>query len=187
MSAPTDEVRSVERDRAVVDDGAAGAGDDRISSGSGQFVAFLDLDEPAKPSVAPRSSSRWWRLGFPAALVVLVLAVPPLVWAGVQVVLQSNHGRLISSTKDPSQPGWEAAVAPTSTAVVATVSATNDLSSVNLLALSTDGSGTIVFVPADTQVPSTSGVQTLFTSYASGGAAGSRPRSRASWVSTWGT
>ena len=75
---------------------------------------YLDLPEVSThPVPPPAPPSRWWRYGFPAVLVLLFAAVPVLVYAGAQVVLNSNDGRLIPATADPSSPGWEATVPPT--------------------------------------------------------------------------
>src|SRR4051794_7666950 len=89
------------------------------SGTEGAVLKFLDLDPPRR-SPRPRRSL-WWRIGFPVVLLLLFAAIPVLIYAGIHVVLQSNHGRLIASTTDPSEPGWEVAVEPTPTGVLATV------------------------------------------------------------------
>lgn len=134
-------------------------------------VAFFDLGEPL-PSTgrARRDRHIWWRVGFPVALVLLIACVPMLVYAGVHVVLQSNNGRLIVASTDPAQPGWEAAVEPTPTGALATLSDAGQLSSVTVLALTGEGSGSAIFVPAYTQIPNLPGYQTLVDAYAAGGA-----------------
>jgi hypothetical protein len=133
---------------------------------------LLELPDPEPPRRRRRRTSRWWRYGFPAALVVLVLAVPVLVWTGIQVVLQSNDGRLIASTADPSSPGWEATIPTTPTMLVATVDNTGGLSSVAVLALSADREGSIVYIPADTLVDVGGRFETLVQSYVRGGVQG---------------
>ena len=137
---------------------------------TGAFLDFLDLDTPL-PTPRP-ARSRWWRIGFPVVLVLLFASIPVLVYAGIHVVLQSNHGRLILSATDPAEPGWEAAVEPTPTGVLATLNEDGTLSSVSVLALTSDGVGTVIFVPADTQVPDTPGYKTMVDAYAAGGPAG---------------
>ena len=130
---------------------------------------FLDLPDIPK---RPARRSVWWRWGFPTSLVLLVVAVPVLIYAGLHVVLASNHGRPILSSKDPAEPGWEAAVEPTPTALMATLSDTGDLSSVSLLALTGPDRSSVVFIPADTQVTTDNGKQTLVAAYKTGGAPG---------------
>ncbi len=103
----------------------------------------------------PRSSSRrslWWRIGFPAALCLLVLAIPVLVWAGTRVLLDSNDGRLVSRVTDPAAPGWEAVLEPTPTELVLTIGADNDLQGVAALILSGDDSGAVLQIPPETIV-----------------------------------
>ena len=105
-------------------------------------------------------------------MVILVVSVPVLIYTGLHVVLASNHGRLIFSATDPAKPGWEAAVESTPTALMATLSDTGDLSSVSLLALSSNDRSSVVFIPADTQVTTDGGKETLVAAYKTGGAAG---------------
>src|SRR3954462_7025067 len=133
------------------------------STADAAFIEFLDLDAPRRSSMRRRSG--WWRIGFPLVLVLLFAAVPVLVYAGIHVVLQSNHGRLIAATSDPSQPGWEAAVEPTPTAVLATVNDDGQLSSVSVLALTSDGVGSVIFVAADPQMADTPGYKTMVDAY----------------------
>ena len=140
------------------------------SPAPGAFLDFLDLDPPAPSTRSGRGG--WWRIGFPVTLVLLFLAIPVLVYTGVRVVLQSNHGRLIVSATDPAQPGWEAAVEPTPTSVMATVTDAGQLSSVALLALTGPQNGNVIFVPADTQVPDQPGYKTMVDAYATGGPVG---------------
>src|SRR4051812_49099943 len=129
MTAPTEEAPSPGPAASTTPPSAA----DRA------FIEFLDLDAP-RPSRTPRRS-RWWRFGFPALLVLLFAAVPVLIYAGIHVVLQSTHGRLIAANTDPSQPGWEVAVEPTPTGVLATVNDDGSLSSVAVLALTSESAG----------------------------------------------
>ena len=62
---------------------------------------------------------------------------------------QAGLGRPPSSPRRP--PRWPR------------VNETGELSSVNILALTADGVGTVIFVPGDTQAPSQAGAQTLVT------------------------
>jgi len=149
-----------------------------VDAGSG---VYLDLPE-VEPEVervtaepAPRRRRRIWRWGFPVVLIALFAAVPALVYAGWHVVLDSHDGRIISATTDPSEPGWEGSVTPTPTAAIATVNETGELTSVNVLALTAEGAGTVVLIPADTRAPSQIGAQTLVTAYRAGGVEALKP------------
>ncbi len=140
----------------------------------GRIRTTAGLPRPARGAHAARgrrARSRWWRYGFPIALVLLVAAVPVLVYAGMQVVLKSNDGRLIPATADPSSPGWEATVPPTPTMALATLNDGGGLSSVALLALTADKEGAVVLIPVDTQVTVGTTPQTLVEAYEAGGQA----------------
>jgi hypothetical protein len=131
----------------------------------------LDLPEVPRPP-RRRRTSPWWRYGFPIALVLLVIAVPVLMWTGVQVVLKSNDGRLIAATADPSSPGWEASIPATPAMLVATVSDSGELSSVAVLVLSASHQGGILYVPVDTLVDVGGRYETLTQAYTRKGTAG---------------
>ena len=110
---------------------------------------------PAGPAPSTEHSpqrSLWWRIGFPVALVVLILAIPALVWAGTRVLLDSNDGQLVGRVTDPTEPGWEAVLEPTPTELVLTVGAANDLQGVAVLILSGDDSGAVLQLPPETIV-----------------------------------
>ncbi len=115
------------------------------------------------PSVAPSGSpptrrrSRWWRLGYPAAFVVLALAIPALVFAGLRVILDSSDGQLVRRVTDPSAPGYEAVLEPTATNLVVSVDEAGKLDSVTILALTSDGVGGVMTVPAGTVAPLATG------------------------------
>jgi hypothetical protein len=133
------------------------------------YLDLPDLPSQRSKAPAPRRRSRWWRYGFPSLLVVLVLAVPALVYAGVQVVLATHDGRLIAATASAGSPGWQATVPPTPTAMVATLNADGSLSSVSVLALTADREGGVLFIPVDTQVSDGSTTATLVDFYRTGG------------------
>ena len=170
MTAPTEEAPSSAPSAAPM-----------LSSSSSSIGTSSDpalLESPAVPVTRPASKPRrtaWWRFGFPVALVVLFVSIPVLVYVGIHVVLDSNHGRLIAAATDPTKPGWEVAVEPTPTGVLATLKDDGQLSSISILALTSEGTGTVIFVPSDTQVPSVSGStgatvnKTMAEAYAAGG------------------
>jgi hypothetical protein len=123
-----------------------------------------EQDDPARPTEADpgagappkrhapahrRPHQRWWRVGFPVLLVVLVVAIPVLVWIGGRVVLDSNEGRIVRSISDPAAAGWEATVDPTPVMALAVVDEQDQLDSVALLALTGEGSGSVVMLPAN--------------------------------------
>jgi hypothetical protein len=100
-----------------------------------------------------RRASGWWRYGFPAVMVVLVAAVPVLVYAGARTVLDSNDGRLVNRVTDPAAPGWEAIVEPTPTDLVVSVDADGTMLGASVLILTGQGSGAVLQIPAETLVP----------------------------------
>jgi hypothetical protein len=136
-----------------------------------QPKVYLDLPDVSSSHFRRRRASRWWRYGFPVVLVLLIAAVPVLIYAGTQVVLKSNDGRLIPGTADPSSPGWQATVPPTPTMVLATVNDSGGLSSVALLALTSDTQGSVILIPVDTQAFVFGQPQTLVGAYRTGGSA----------------
>jgi hypothetical protein len=140
-----------------------------VASGTGppddlhEVVPAPDPSADAAPSAggAPptrgrrRQSSRWWRYGFPLAMVLLVAAVPALVYTGARTVLDSNDGRLVNRVTDPAAPGWEAIVEPTPTDLVVTVDADGTMAGASVLVLTGQGSGAVLQIPAETLVPIT--------------------------------
>ena len=152
----------------------ADASTDVAAASEGVFLELPEADGPRAPTTAPRRS-RLWRWGFPVVLVALFAAIPALVYAGYNVVLDSHDGRLILATTDPAKPGWEGAVEPTPTAAIATVNETGELTSVNVLALTADGVGSVILVPGDTRAPNQVGAQTLVTAYEAGGVDALKP------------
>jgi hypothetical protein len=102
------------------------------------------------PPPTRRRASRWWRYGFPVALVALILAIPALMWAGAQVVLGSSEGREIRVVTDPAAPGWEATVDPTPVLALAVLDPQGELDHVAVLALTAEGTGGAVVFPSGT-------------------------------------
>jgi hypothetical protein len=129
-----------------------------------------DLDELTALVVEQQTRSRpprsrWWRLGYPIALVVLVLAIPLLVYAGLRVILDSTDGQLVRRVTDPTAPGYEAVLEPTPTELVVAVTPDGKLDSATILALTSDGVGGVMTIPAGTIVPSGYGPVSLRTVY----------------------
>lgn len=126
-------------------------------------------DGPVGPG--PRSGN-WWRIGFPVAMIALVVAIPVLLYAGSSVVLNSNEGTVIRAVSDPAAPGWEAVVDPTPTRTLAIADGNGELDHVVLQMLTGDASGGVVIVPAETVFESgTYGAIPLDRLYANGGGA----------------
>ena len=111
-------------------------------------VLVAEQQSPRRPR-----RSRWWRIGYPIALVLLVLAIPALVFAGLRVILDSTDGQLVRRVDDPNDPGYEAVVVKTPTDVVVAVDEDGKLDSITLLAQSSDSAGGIMSIPAGTLVP----------------------------------
>lgn len=109
--------------------------------------------------------SLWWRLGYPIALVLLVLAIPALVFVGLRVILDSTDGQLVRRVTDPTAPGYEAVLEPTPTELVVAVTPEGKLDSASILALTSDGVGGVMTVPAGTVVSSSYGPVSLRTVY----------------------
>ena len=130
--------------------GDAGSGLDELSA----LVAEQQV------RTRPRRSL-WWRLGYPVALVLLVLAIPALVFAGLRIILDSTDGQLVRRVTDPAAPGYEAVLEPTPTELVVAVDPDGKLDSITIMAQTSDGVGGIMNVPAGTVVPLATGELSL--------------------------
>ena len=140
VTAPTEQARiTTNADEPTPDGSASGA-----TSSHGEGPSSRHTPAHLRPH------QRWWRIGFPLVLVVLILAIPVLVWAGSRVVLSSSDGRIVQAITDPAAPGWEATVDPTPLMALALVDEAGQLDSVAVLALSGEGSGSVVMVSAAT-------------------------------------
>jgi LytR cell envelope-related transcriptional attenuator len=107
------------------------------------------------------------------AMIVLILAIPVLGYAGARTVLNSRAGKVAERNLDPTAPGYVAIVEPTPTTLVVQRDAEGDPVSLTLLALgSADGGGSILFIPLDTNLVTPAlYVDRLRTAYAQGGEA----------------
>jgi len=130
---------------------APAASADHGSTGAGSNGPASDGSSGPPPrGRSPRPRSPWWRFGFPIALVVLILAIPMLVWSGARVVLDSNDGKLVRRVTDPEAPGWEAVLEPTPTELVLLLDSRQQLQGISILILSGDDSGAMLQVPVET-------------------------------------
>lgn len=132
-----------------------------------------DAGGPTGPSDRPRRS-RWWSFGFPVVAVLLAVSVPLLSWAGLRVILDSSDGQLVKRVTDPNAPGYEAVVTKTPTDLALLVDANGKLDTVLVFALTGEGTGGVILVPAATLVGSAFGQFPISQYYALGGLASAR-------------
>jgi anionic cell wall polymer biosynthesis LytR-Cps2A-Psr (LCP) family protein len=137
--------------------------------------ADRDGDAGAAAVLAPPAAKRTARpgRGLIALMVVLIVAIPVLVYAGSQTVLHSRAGKVAARNLDPSAPGYVAIVEPTPTALLLQRDAEGAPISATVVALGTgDAGGSVLFVPLDTNlVTPVLYVDRLRTAYAHGGEA----------------
>ncbi|HWJ62144.1 MAG TPA: LytR C-terminal domain-containing protein [Acidimicrobiales bacterium] len=109
----------------------------------------------------------WRRITFAIVLIGLIAAIPVLGYAGYHLVSESKDGQFTGTTLSPQDPGYEAPVDPTPTAVAIQYDDQHMPTGVTFLSLAGDeGGGSVVFVPLDTEVSEPSyGVDRLRTSY----------------------
>ena len=107
-------------------------------------------------TVAPHPRPPLWRrLGFAVVVVGLVASIPVLGYKGYRIISNSTSGTFTSTSTNPSDPGYEAQVDPTPTAVVIQYDVAHEPVGVTFLSLSAAaGGGGVVFVPLDTEVAS---------------------------------
>ncbi|MCB1259481.1 MAG: LCP family protein [Acidimicrobiales bacterium] len=171
--------------RASTDGAAAGAVPAQAAAtdldeddGAGLALLASGASAPRRRATAQRSwrdePSGWWRWGFPATILVLVLVVPVLVWVGYRTVLESNDSTRVQTDVAESDPGWQALVEPTETMAVGFVDADGALAAVSVLSLSGESSGGIVTMHPNTvgPVPGTDENTVPAKAYADGGAQG---------------
>jgi hypothetical protein len=138
VTVPTEQVPAAEHEREVPE-----------SEGTDPVRTTESGGERHRPAHR-RPHGWWWRIGFPITLVVLMLAIPTLVWIGGRVVLGSSDGRIVRSITDPGAPGWEATVDPTPVMALALVNEQGQLDSVAVLALTGEGNGSVVVLSSST-------------------------------------
>lgn len=114
-----------------------------------------------------RPAPMWRRVAFAFAVVGLVASIPVLGYAGMQVIKDSTAGDLKDTNLSPTDPGYEAQVDPTPTAVAIQFDDKGLPNGVTFMALGgTSGGGAVIFVPLDTNVTEPSyGVDRLRTAY----------------------
>ncbi|MCU1370297.1 MAG: transcriptional regulator, partial [Ilumatobacteraceae bacterium] len=109
----------------------------------------------------------WRRITFALVLIGLVAAIPVLGYKGYQLVSDSTQGEFAGTTKSPTDPGYEAQVEPTPTAVAIQYDDQHEPVGLTFLSLAGgEGGGSVIFVPLDTEVSEPSfGVDRLRTAY----------------------
>ena len=149
------------------------AGD--VSSGwGGRSGRTSPGDRGRRPADRRGGGFDFWLHGFPVLLVVLVMAIPVLVWTGWQIVLNSSDGRQLARESDPGAPGYEALVEPTPITVLAHVA---DGRAVGVTALVHTGEtdGAVLLLSVDTAFVNDDGVgETLRSAYDDAGLDGLR-------------
>lgn len=133
----------------------AKAREDARRDSANRAAARSYVPEHRKAAAPPARPSAWWRFGFPIVLVLAVLAVPLLFYAGYETVLNSNEGKLVKVPSDPSQPGWEALTEATPTMLVMHVDDQRKPVGLAVLGLTGENTGSILLIPMNTvlQVP----------------------------------
>lgn len=93
---------------------------------------------------------RWWRWGWPLALLGLTAAIPLLIWMGWSAISNSSDGTEVDTAVDPSAPGFQAFVDPTPTLLL--IHGDGDgLDGVTFLALTdAEGEGVVLFAAPET-------------------------------------
>jgi hypothetical protein len=109
----------------------------------------------------------WRRITFSIVLLGLVAAIPVLGYKGYQLISESKDGEYAGTTLSPTDPGYEAQVDPTPTAVAIQYDDEHRPVGLTFLSLSGgEGGGSVIFVPLDTEVSEPSyGVDRLRTAY----------------------
>lgn len=113
--------------------------------------------------------SRWWRFGYPALLGLLALAVPLLVWLGVNTILSSTEGTMVRTVDDPGEEGYEALVEPTPTLLVLALDDAGGLDAATLLALTAPEVGGAIVIPPAVALEHEQPAATLAETWATGG------------------
>ncbi len=124
----------------------------------------LDLPEAsARRPLLPRLVGRrpeflqratWRFYVFAPLLVLMVVAAPVLAWKGFSILRTERTGRDVSLPTDPDEPGYEALVSATPTALLADIGPDRSLQGITLITLpSNEGGGNIVFFPIGTVLP----------------------------------
>lgn len=150
---------------------ASGIGPPASAPAAGFSAEPPALAGPA-PAPAPPGGRRpvptWRRALFGVVLVGLVAAIPALGWEGYRIISNSTAGQFNRTTLRPTDPGYEAQVDSTPTAVAIQFDDQDRPIAATFLALGGGeaGGGLVVFVPLDTEVAAPAyGVNSLRRAY----------------------
>jgi hypothetical protein len=124
-------------------------------------------DRAAAPALG--RGTRWWRATFLLLLVGAAASIPALALAGRDAIEQSRAGRLIGVVTDPTAPGYEVLVEPSPVLLLVQVDAEEHLQAVTFLALSSEETGSALFLPPAVTVERSGGPVTLQDAWSAGG------------------
>lgn len=122
-------------------------------------VAAVSVASPQPESVpssdessGPPRPRRLWPLY--AAMGLLIVAVPALVWTGYRIASNSTAGEVLSGRSNPSSPGYTALVDPTPTALIIQVSNSGHAQGLTVLSLSgpNQKGGAVVVSPVEVRL-----------------------------------
>jgi len=120
--------------------------------------AVADSGRGAQP-IGSQPASVWRRIGFAGAWLALALSVPILAVIGMRSVLDVQATAPERQQVDPTAVDFQALVTPTPTLLVLYQDGAGTLASVALMVPAGVGSGgTVLLLPASTEVPSLAGV-----------------------------
>jgi hypothetical protein len=129
-------------------------------------------EEPGPRPAPPLGRGSWaWRIGFVVILLGAIVAIPVLALMGKEAVEDSTRGRLIGVVTDPSAPGFEVLVEPSPTMLLLQTNG-EQLDAVTFLALSSESTGSALFLPPLTGVDTPEGPVTLRDAWDDGGEQG---------------
>ncbi len=109
--------------------------------------------ERTEAAAAPRRRVGLRSVAFAITILLLVLAIPTLGFAGLHTIRRSRAGQVFDPVTNPRAPGYRAIVEPTPTALVVQRDAQGDPLGLTVLALGAgEAGGTVLFVPLDTKL-----------------------------------
>lgn len=117
-------------------------------------LAPSPVQQKGRRAIAPPARPPWWRrVAFGLALAVFVAAIPALVVTGWRLIEDSKAGTFDPTSVGPTDPGFEAQVDPTPTALAISSDDEGVPTSLAFFALSgANGGGSVILIPLDTAV-----------------------------------
>lgn len=122
------------------------------TSGSEPTDVTPDAEEATPTDVTHRPRRRFWPLY--VAMVLLVVAVPALIWTGYRIASDSTAGEVLSGHSNPASPGYTALIEPTPVALVVQVSDSGHAQGLTVLSLSgpDQKGGAVITSPVDVRL-----------------------------------